>query len=74
MAYDLACQYKPLANAVDTDPALVPVYANPHVDHDPDEGKFCIFDLGVGRTDGEGVERAWAMLNPIQPNCKQMKW
>ncbi|KAF7325927.1 CxC2 domain-containing protein [Mycena kentingensis (nom. inval.)] len=28
--------------------------------------------VGVGRTDGEGIERAWAVLNPISYSTKEM--
>ncbi|KAJ7149380.1 hypothetical protein C8R43DRAFT_887926 [Mycena crocata] len=30
------------------------------------------YALGVGRTDGEGIERTWAVLNPIAYSTKEM--
>ncbi|KAJ7033967.1 hypothetical protein C8F04DRAFT_909609, partial [Mycena alexandri] len=30
------------------------------------------YTAGVGRTDGEGIERTWAILNPLGYSTKEM--
>jgi hypothetical protein len=30
------------------------------------------YAVGVGRTDGEGIERTWAILNPLGYSTKEM--
>ncbi len=83
--YDIACQYKihfkdrmaALPEAMRLPEGLAPYFAIPKC-HCPAHKQECqtphSLNLmpGVGRTDGEGIERDWAALNPVANSTKEM--
>ncbi|KAJ7159135.1 hypothetical protein C8R43DRAFT_1124767 [Mycena crocata] len=86
ISYDIACQWKknlPARNAklperiqLDLDKTHVqcglPVWhASSHETECSNENSLG-FLVGVGKTDGEGVERTWADLNPASYHTKEM--
>ncbi|KAG1722798.1 uncharacterized protein EDB91DRAFT_1240183 [Suillus paluster] len=63
ISYDIACQWsKNLWTHMSAFPQQY------HLDHDTKTITF----LGVGRTDGEALERGWANINPIATSTREM--
>ncbi|KAJ7248910.1 hypothetical protein B0H12DRAFT_1203047 [Mycena haematopus] len=85
ISYDIACQWKinladrmsKLPDHLQMDPAVGLRFGLP-VWHAGAHEKKCqvqnslSFVEGVGRTDGEGIERTWALLNPLGWATKEM--
>ncbi|KAK6997424.1 CxC2 domain-containing protein [Favolaschia claudopus] len=88
ISYDIACQWKihlaerakRIAETTDVKVDLdtlevqfaLPVWhANAHESSCQTENSLT-YALGVGRTDGEGIERTWSTLNPISYSTKEM--
>ncbi|KAJ7109543.1 hypothetical protein C8R43DRAFT_848675, partial [Mycena crocata] len=86
ISYDIACQWKknlrerntklPEAIQLDLDKIDVqcglPIWhASSHETECSNENSLS-FLVGVGKTDGEGVERTWAALNPAAYSTKEM--
>ncbi|KAJ7926723.1 hypothetical protein B0H13DRAFT_2313220 [Mycena leptocephala] len=84
ISYDIACQWKTnLAKRIEKLPAdirpplesiklqcALPVWhAASHVEHCQDANSLS-FKTGVGKSDGEGVERTWSRLNPAAFSTK----
>jgi hypothetical protein len=84
ISYDIACQWKiHLTECVPNLPeelslpldkikvqyALPVWHAGSHNEDCQDENSLS-FKLGVGKTDGEGVERTWSVLNPAAFSTK----
>ncbi|KAJ7919700.1 hypothetical protein B0H13DRAFT_2428738 [Mycena leptocephala] len=84
ISYDIACQWKTnLAKRMEKLPAdirpplesiklqcALPVWhAASHVEHCQDANSLS-FKTGVGKSDGEGVERTWSRLNPAAFSTK----
>jgi len=87
VSYDVVCQwYKKLWHRMKTFPHTWHVDHKGHTSvtflvpkfHLPAHIEFChnnfSFNLtkGVGRTDGEGVERGWEHINPLASSTKEM--
>ncbi|KAF7305726.1 CxC2 domain-containing protein [Mycena chlorophos] len=87
ISYDIACQWKlKLAQRVQkiTSPAIttrledyriqfgLPVWHAAAHEVNCREALSLSHAVGVGRTDGEGIERTWAILNPISFSTKEM--
>ncbi|KDQ26060.1 hypothetical protein PLEOSDRAFT_169869 [Pleurotus ostreatus PC15] len=83
--YDIACQYKihfkdwmaALPEAMRLPEGLAPYFAIPKchcLAHKQECQTPHSLNLmpGVGRTDGEGIERDWAALNPVANSTKEM--
>ncbi|KAJ7893230.1 hypothetical protein B0H13DRAFT_1625288 [Mycena leptocephala] len=88
ISYDIACQWKvnlaPRAKKIEETTTLptrledyeiqfaLPVWhAGAHEMTCQRENSLS-FTVGVGRTDGEGIERTWAILNPLGFSTKEM--
>ncbi|KAJ7060539.1 hypothetical protein C8F01DRAFT_988536, partial [Mycena amicta] len=88
LSYDIACQWKQnlrkrvinILDKSDIPPSLdnfniqfaLPVWhAAAHEESCQVENSLT-YNVGVGRTDGEGIERTWAVLNPIGFATKEM--
>jgi Kyakuja-Dileera-Zisupton transposase len=85
LTYDIACQWKinfklrmkefpqsmQLQDGVEVDTGIPKFHCPAH----PEKCQV-IHSLnikpGVGRTDGEGIERNWSEINPIAPSTKEM--
>ncbi|KAJ7061113.1 hypothetical protein C8F01DRAFT_987657 [Mycena amicta] len=88
VSYDIACQWKqkiPIRAATIGENPAIPTqladYENKYVLpvwHAAAHEASCqatnslTHTVGVGRTDGEGIERTWAVLNPISFSTKEM--
>ncbi|KAF7372731.1 CxC2 domain-containing protein [Mycena sanguinolenta] len=86
ISYDIACQWKrnlaarnsempvnmrlPL-NKIEVQCALPVWHAGTH-DEECETANSLSFKQGVGKSDGEGVERTWAVLNPASYHTKDM--
>ncbi|KAF7342705.1 CxC2 domain-containing protein [Mycena sanguinolenta] len=86
ISYDIACQWKrnfPTRNSnmpkemqlpldkIHVQCALPVWHAGTH-DEECESANSLSFKLGVGKSDGEGVERTWAVLNPASYHTKDM--
>lgn len=86
ISYDIACQWQinlrkrmeSLPERLQLDLALItlllalPVWhASAHEEACQRQNSLTYLD-GVGRTDGEGIERTWSVLNPIAWATKEM--
>ncbi|KAJ7626008.1 hypothetical protein FB45DRAFT_1030326 [Roridomyces roridus] len=72
ISYNIACQWKVhlparAENIVKTTPVATKLK-----DFSLPDGNSLSFAKGVGRTDGEGIERTWAVLNPAGYATKEM--
>jgi hypothetical protein len=85
LTYDIACQWKiNFKERMEQFPASMQLSDHKQVDvgipkfHCPAHPEKCqvLHSLnikpGVGRTDGEGIERNWSEVNPIAPSTKEM--
>jgi hypothetical protein len=84
ISYDIACQWKVnvpermarLPSEMHIDLSKVQVQFGLPVwhagSHDCREDNSLSFKPGVGKTDGEGIERTWAVLNPAALATKEM--
>ncbi|KAJ7301784.1 hypothetical protein DFH08DRAFT_723840 [Mycena albidolilacea] len=84
ISYDIACQWKVnvpermarLPSEMHVDLSKVQVQFGLPVwhagSHDCREDNSLSFKPGVGKTDGEGIERTWAVLNPAALATKEM--
>ena len=84
-SYDIGCQYmvnflervKKLPSALRPDPKLdlrfgLPVWHG-GIHEDLCRSRHSLkYHHGVGRTDGEGIERIWSMFNPLAWSTKEM--
>jgi hypothetical protein len=85
ITYDIACQWSKNFNTrMQEFPPDMRIPDNVSIDtgipkfHAPAHQTSCqtVYSLnlkpGVGRTDGEGIERNWSILDPIAPSIKEM--
>lgn len=85
ISYDIACQYKVKFNArMNMLPQKMHIPLDTQIDwgipkcHCPAHKLECQIPHsmnlkpGVGRTDGEGIERDWAAINPVANSTKEM--
>ncbi|KAF7289215.1 CxC2 domain-containing protein [Mycena indigotica] len=88
ISYDIACQWKQhileRATRLSTNPAIptnlseydlqfaLPVWHAAAHEINCQAANSLTHAVGVGRTDGEGIERTWAILNPIGFSTKEM--
>jgi hypothetical protein len=85
LTYDIACQWKinfkhrmkefptalQLPDAVQVDVGIPKFHCPAHPEKCQVLHSLNIMP-GVGRTDGEGIERNWSEVNPIAPSTKEM--
>ncbi|KAJ7064150.1 hypothetical protein C8F01DRAFT_1081512 [Mycena amicta] len=69
LSYDIACQWK--LHLRERVFALPVWHASAHEENCRATNSLS-YAVGVGRTDGEGIERTWAILNPIGFATKEM--
>ncbi|KAJ6455127.1 hypothetical protein C8R47DRAFT_996905, partial [Mycena vitilis] len=87
ISYDIVCQWKKIENSEMKDserPALLaqledfeiqfalPVWHAAAHETSCQSQNSLSYTEGVGRTDGEGIERTWAVLNPLGFSTKEM--
>lgn len=86
MTYDIACQWgcNLSTRMADLPPALRLDFSNLKIDtaipkfHIYAHQLKCLikfslnYKFGVGRTDGEGIERNWARMNPVAHSTREM--
>ncbi|KAH7905083.1 hypothetical protein BJ138DRAFT_1138372 [Hygrophoropsis aurantiaca] len=86
LSYDISCQYKKnfwsrmdnmptqmqlSSDNINIEFALPSWHANAHTKICQSENSIA-YHTGVGRTDGEGIERSWAAMNQLASSTKEM--